>query len=66
MILFNFNIFIKNVKVCWKKRKSFKFGKKKKKLHENQSIKASQQYLKLLNWRNKNIIECVQILWISK
>jgi len=39
---------------------------KKKKLHENQSIKANQQDSKLLNWRNKNIIECAQILWISE
>jgi len=34
----------------------------KKKLHENQSIKANQQDSKLLNWGNTNIIECVQIL----
>ena len=46
----------------WKKIKK----EKKKKLHENQSIKASQQESKLLNQRNKNIIECAQILWISK
>ena len=37
-----------------------------KKLHLNQSIKANQQDSKLVNWKNKNIIECAQILWVSK